>query len=188
MSIDTEPLTIERARDLARRGFQPIEIETWEPGPEPHSLVPSGRKSPRQVAQEIRDVLGEFPTGLEEGLHVFPSLWYGCANCPTQDDGEPMCTKYEDHYSGEDPITGEPISHCKRHTTCKRFEPMADAPWPDYSRIVVFSVRGSSEGDYVHVESFDSQGRRTLVLLAKTFSGRDAAWQGARDVADCLGV
>lgn len=56
--------------------------------------------------------------------------------------------------------------------------------WPR-GRLAVFSVNGSSEGDYVHVEVHDDE-QRTLVLLAKTFDGRDASWTFARVVADLL--
>lgn len=62
-------------------------------------------------------------------------------------------------------------------------------PWPD-GRIVVFAIRGGSEGDWVHVEVEDRDGRKpnVCVLLAKTFSGRDAAWRFARVLADLLGA
>ena len=70
-----------------------------------------------------------------------------------------------------------------------------DEPWPP-GRIEVFSVRGGSEGDYVHVEvqhrdfySPDARlGQSHLLLLCKTFEGRDAAWKIARDIADLLGA
>lgn len=60
------------------------------------------------------------------------------------------------------------------------------APWPR-GRLAVFSVNGSSEGDYVHVEVHpEGTAERTCVLLAKTFEGRDASWAFARVVADLL--
>lgn len=60
--------------------------------------------------------------------------------------------------------------------------------WPA-GRISVYAVRGSSEGDYVHVDVVDHDtGVHQLVLLAKTFSGRDAAWRFARVLADLLGA
>jgi len=58
--------------------------------------------------------------------------------------------------------------------------------WPK-GDITCFSVNGSSEGDYVHVEVHDGD-RRELVLLAKTFDGRDASWAFARRLADLLEV
>lgn len=60
-------------------------------------------------------------------------------------------------------------------------------PWPASERVVVFSLRGGSEGDYVHVEALTDQGHRPL-LVAKTFMGRDAAWTAARRIADLLGL
>jgi hypothetical protein len=58
--------------------------------------------------------------------------------------------------------------------------------WPK-GRIVVFVVGGANEGDYVHVEVHcDPDGHRELVMLAKTFDGRDAAWAFARRLADLL--
>ena len=61
--------------------------------------------------------------------------------------------------------------------------------WPA-GLIVVFSVNGSSEGDYTHVEvhANDGSSRRTCVMLAKTFMGRDASWAFARRVADLLEI
>src|SRR5262249_50391251 len=66
-------------------------------------------------------------------------------------------------------------------------KPLQEQPWPVDARIVVFSVRGGSEGDYVHVEAL-ADGNATLLLAAKTFMGRDAAWTAARRIADLLGV
>lgn len=63
---------------------------------------------------------------------------------------------------------------------------LRDWPHRPGSRLAVFAVNGSSEGDYVHVEVHDGSGGRELVLLAKTFEGRDAAWQFARCLADLL--
>ena len=60
----------------------------------------------------------------------------------------------------------------------------AEREWPD-GRIAVFAVNGSSEGDYIHVE-VHAHGRRDLLILAKTFDGRDAAWTFARRLADLL--
>jgi hypothetical protein len=60
-----------------------------------------------------------------------------------------------------------------------------DLPWPT-GRIVVFTVNGSSEGNYTHVEVQTGDGTSKLVLLGKTFDGRDASWAFARQLADLL--
>ena len=62
-----------------------------------------------------------------------------------------------------------------------------DIEWPE-GRIVVFAVTGTSEGDYVHVEVHQPNGTRHLLILGKTFHGRDAAWAAARRIADLLGA
>lgn len=62
--------------------------------------------------------------------------------------------------------------------------PAAARSWP-HGRIVVFSVTGSSEGDYTHVEVHGDDGR-DLIFLGKTFDGRDASWDFARRLADLL--
>ena len=58
-------------------------------------------------------------------------------------------------------------------------------------RIVVVSVNGSSEGDYVHVEAHVREGDQVvshLMFLGKSLMGRDAAWAAARRIADLLGA
>ena len=58
-------------------------------------------------------------------------------------------------------------------------------------RIVVVSVNGSSEGDYVHVEVHAREGDQVvshLMFLGKSLMGRDAAWAAARRIADLLGA
>lgn len=60
-----------------------------------------------------------------------------------------------------------------------------DFTWPREGRLVVFSVNGSSEGDWVHVQVQDN-GRFTGLLLGKTFDGRDRSWAFARRLADLL--
>lgn len=180
-----QPMTLERAADLARRGFQPIDLDVWAPTGPDGTLQLVRRKSPREVLAELTAVLGEYPVGGEEGLHVFPTLTMDCANCPPspyRSSGR-SCSKYDDHFDAADGERGG----CRIHTTCQKFTPLADAPWPD-GRLTVFSVRGSSEGDYTHVEVRDGDGRSELILLAKTFQGRDASWTFARHVADLLGV
>jgi hypothetical protein len=180
---DPEPMTLERAADLARRGFQPIETYLYEPMPgEPGCQRIVRRRTPREVLADLHAVLGEYPVGGEEGLHVVPSLNYECATCPTR-NGHPMCSKYEDHYE----LAHFKRGGCRLHTTCKQFTPCSEAPMPD-GTLVVFSVRGSSEGDYTHVEVLKGDGTRELILLAKTFQGRDASWTFARHVADLLGA
>ena len=179
-----ESLTLERAADLARRGFQPIDIELWVPDPErPGFLKHERTRTPREVCRLLRDVLGEYPVGGEEGLHTFP--YYDCGNCPADGkDGMVRCNKYTSPNSpfGHGPDGKGP---CDLHKQCTGYVDWADCPWPtrDSGHLAVFSVRGSSEGDYVHVE----QGGK-LILLAKTFQGRDAAWTFARNLADLLGV
>lgn len=59
-------------------------------------------------------------------------------------------------------------------------------PWPP-GDIVCFSVNGSSEGDYTHVEVHHG-GERRLIFLGKTFMGRDASWAFARRLADLLEI
>jgi hypothetical protein len=108
---------------------------------------------------------------------VFAGLHYECANCPTINEGQPRrevgCTAHTDH-GGAGP--------CDRHRQCAKFVSKADAQWPE-GQVAVFSVRGGSEGDYTHVEVHGQ-----LLLLAKTFQGRDASWKFARNVADLLGI
>jgi hypothetical protein len=61
-----------------------------------------------------------------------------------------------------------------------------EQPWPT-GRIAVFVVTGDSEGHYLHVEVLSDPGHQ-LVLLGKTFHGKDAAWALARRIADLLDV
>jgi hypothetical protein len=68
-----------------------------------------------------------------------------------------------------------------------RVENADETPWPAAERIVAFSIRGGSEGDYVHVEALTEAGPRPL-LLAKTFMGRESAWRAAKRIADLLGL
>jgi hypothetical protein len=83
---------------------------------------------------------------------------------------------------GEYPVGGEEYFTASKYG--RRGEEITD--WPK-GRIAVFAVRGSNEGDYVHIEVIH-EGESTIVALAKTFQGRDAAWTFARHVADLLGV
>jgi hypothetical protein len=64
--------------------------------------------------------------------------------------------------------------------------PSSNREWPE-GDIVCFSVNGSSEGDFVHVECHRN-GSRELVFLGKTFMGRDASWAFARRLADLLEI
>lgn len=85
---------------------------------------------------------------------------------------------------GEHPDGGEEYFTLMSAAGAREASPL----WPQ-GRIVVFSVTGSNEGDYVHVEVLDDgDGRRELVILAKTFAGRDASWAFARRLADLLGA
>jgi hypothetical protein len=114
-----------------------IDTAIWEPG-ENGYLKLVRRKTVREVYDELRAAVGEYPEGGEEYFIVTSWQCYG--------DG--------------------------------------GADWPD-GRIVVYSVNGSSEGDYVHVEVARERERYPL-LLAKTFAGRDASWAFARRLADLL--
>ena len=64
----------------------------------------------------------------------------------------------------------------------------SDAPIPWFSRLLVYPVRGSNEGDYIHVEAWGREGKRLPLFTAKTFSGRDKAWEYSRKLADILDV
>lgn len=61
-----------------------------------------------------------------------------------------------------------------------------EGEWPE-GDIVCFSVNGSSEGDYSHVEVHKGSSR-TLLFLGKSFMGRDASWTFARRLADLLEI
>jgi hypothetical protein len=168
-----EPLTMERARDLARRGFQPIEIDLHEQDPEkPGYLRFVRRRSPIEVLADLNAVLGDDHPGGEEGLHVYMMNFSQCVRCECDHRGRASAFRYTEYT----PPT------CSLHPSCTGYLPVAKAPWPS-GQVTVSSARGGSEGDYTHVEV---QGK--LILLAKTFQGRDASWQFARDVADLLGV
>ena len=51
----------------------------------------------------------------------------------------------------------------------------------------MYPVSGSSEGDYLHVGVVACDGAYQILLIGKTFAGRDA-WAFARRLADLLGV
>jgi hypothetical protein len=124
--------------ELAERYGEPtVTTQVWVQDPDSPYLKLDRIKSIDEVRDELVAIVGEYPDGGEEGLHVFPSI-----------DGE--------------------------------------APWPK-GQIAVFSVRGSSEGDYLHVEVLGDLTRR-LILISKTFQGREAAWGFARRIADLLAV
>jgi hypothetical protein len=169
--FEGEPLTMDRATDLARRGFQPIEIYVYEPDAEkPGYLKFVRRRTPREVCKDLVAILGEYPEGGEEGLHPFAD--YACVNCPIRPNG--LGCMHESGNKGP----------CMRlgHLSCTGYVSGVDAPWPE-GQVIVGSVRGGSEGDYTHVEVHGK-----LILLCKTFAGRDASWSFARRVADLLGV
>lgn len=116
-----------------------IETTIWRPDPERLGISLVDRvRTVREVYDDLRAAVGEYPKGAEEYLSLMPQ-W------------------------------------------------LDDEPWPQ-GRIVVFAVNGSSEGDYVHVEVHDREGSRVLLILGKTFDGRDAAWAFARQAADLLGA
>ena len=59
-------------------------------------------------------------------------------------------------------------------------------PFPDnYRWIAVFPVTGSNEGHYVHVELITGK-ERNLIFLAKTFRGKDHAWEIAKKIGSLL--
>lgn len=126
---------------------QTVETQVWV-GDTERGWSPEGggylrlvrTKSVREVYEELREILGEYPDGGEEYFTLMPELG-------KDDRGE-----------------GE---------------------WPQ-GRIVVFSVNGTSEGDYTHIEVHDNEGQRHLMMLGKTFMGRDASWAFARRIADIL--
>lgn len=115
-----------------------IETEVWVPdGDRPGYLKLVRRKSVGEVYDELRAVVGSYPTGGEEYFSV--SL--------ARDQ---------------------------------------EIQWPS-GQICVYSVNGSSEGDYVHVDVI-AGATRIPVLLAKTLTGRDDSWAFARKLADLLGA
>ena len=58
-----------------------------------------------------------------------------------------------------------------------------DMEWPE-GTIMVTSVNGSSEGDYTRIGVVTGLGEFKLLILGKTFDGRDASWRFARQCAD----
>lgn len=127
-----------------------IETQVWtrdtRPGREGY-LVLERNRTVREVYDDVRAVLGEYPDGGEEYFSIGPGVVRGV------------------------------------------YDSAGTREWP-VGRVVVFSITGSSEGDYVHVEVHDhNHGQeRECVLLGKTFAGRDAAWAFARRLADLLGA
>lgn len=67
-----------------------------------------------------------------------------------------------------------------------RAEEQINQPVPDFNRVYVYSVTGSSEGDYIHIEMWLTKGGRLPLFTGKTFGGRDKAWEYARKLADIL--
>ena len=61
-----------------------------------------------------------------------------------------------------------------------------DRPWPANTRIACFAVTGANEGHYVHVGAVHDTGHYRALLIAKTFSGREAAWGFAQRIAAIL--
>ena len=58
-----------------------------------------------------------------------------------------------------------------------------DEPWP-VGQMLISPVNGSSEGDYTRIAVVTESGDYRLLILAKTFDGRDASWRFARLCAD----
>lgn len=88
-------------------------------------------------------------------------------------------------------IDGEPEPFVDEYASARDFDESPPLPagmlwW----RIIVYTVEGTSEGDYIHVDGIpnrDDEKRRPIALI-KTFRGRDHAWAMARIIADLLGV
>jgi hypothetical protein len=183
-----EPLTLQRAQDLARRGFQPVEVDVWEPN-EAHPGLQ--RLVRRRTPNELRDLIVAVLGGEDgtEGIDVAPWIRSDCANCERSSTGIKPCTRYNltDRSHGHGPNGDGP---CSYHNNCKGFQSRADAEMPT-GRLVVSCMHGSSEGDYVYIDLVATHGwlvTTETFFIIKTFNGRDAAWDLARKVSDILGL
>lgn len=137
-------------RSRALKGYSSLDIYEYEKHLEMEGMLRHVRtKTIREVYDELREMLGEYPDGGEE--YFSPST------------------------------TTDP-----------------KAEWPQ-GRIVCYSVNGTSEGDYSHVDvhgysHVDVQGYGSGVsalipiFTGKTFMGRDASWAFARLLADILEI
>lgn len=114
---------------------QNVEVYEWKQDTETGYSKKVKTKTVREVYDELRVILGEFPDGGDEYFMITTAV-------------------------------------------------EGDLEWPS-GDIVCFSVNGTSEGDYTHVEVHHGD-RRQLVFLGKTFQGRDASWSFARRLADLL--
>lgn len=151
----------------AERGFWIVETDVWEHAQPGDSEYPYLKRSRIKTVREVRREL---------------LVQLGCEWREDDDyiDDSPICRD-----AGDGGYEMEGLSDFLHMVSGYPDEPVL---WPQ-GRIYVSSVRGSSEGDYVHVEVADPDtGKHTLVLLAKTFRGRDAAWRFARVLADLLGA
>ena len=88
----------------------------------------------------------------------------------------------------------EPSLSLEQDTSLTEGRQRLDEPVPrDIRWVCCWTVRGGSEGDYIHIE-FDVTDRwtgkahRVPFALGKTFLGRDHAWRIARRVAELLDV
>lgn len=131
------PLRLLADADISVPPEPRVEVYEWEQRPDGY-LHKVRTKTIREVYDELREHLGEFPYGGEEYFDI-------------------------NNLGG-----------------------VRNMEWPE-GDIVCFSVNGSSEGDYTHVE-VHGDGVRQLLFLGKTFSGRDASWAFARRLADMLEV
>jgi len=121
---------------LVAAGARAVNVYVWKANADTGYLDKVRTKIVREVFDELREILGEYPDGGDEYFScVFPAF---------------------------------------------------GAEWPD-GDIVCFSVNGTSEGDYCHVE-IHQNGHRELIFLGKTFQGRDASWAFARRLADLLEI
>lgn len=152
----------------AERGFWVVDTDVWEHAQPGDSEYPYMKRSRIKTVAEVR----------REILVQLGCEWTG-----------------EDDYVDDSPICRSPDEGGYHMEGLSNFLHMVsgypDEPvlWPE-GRIYVTSVRGSSEGDYVHVEVCppNGDGPHICVFLAKTFAGRDAAWRFARVLADLLGA
>lgn len=149
-----------------------IETDVWERDPDNPGMMRHVRqRTVREVLDDLREVLGEYPRGGEEGLSV-------------------TCWRQYDAWKREHIRTPDhtaPVGRCC-DVCSDRYIHRDRQPWP-HGRVIVYVVTGGSEGHYTHVDVIDTQdGERYDILLAKTFQGLDAAWGFARRIVDLLDV
>jgi hypothetical protein len=90
------------------------------------------------------------------------------------------CTTYEDEgytlYSLMDYLSATPSYYGNDETEIPRFK------W-----LACWAIPGANEGYYIHVETIDNEGKRTLILLGKILVGPfDVALEIANEIAKFL--